>query len=64
MQSLVYTLKSFIDKNIFDLRETSVACAVGPSVNTLLIFSYKLNFCNLFEFPATKSTQKTISSTP
>jgi hypothetical protein len=36
--------------NIFDLRETSVACAVGPSVNTLLIFSYKPNFCNSFEF--------------
>jgi hypothetical protein len=42
---------------------TSVACAFGPSVNILrqLIFPSKPNFCNLFEFPATKkSTQKSI----
>ncbi len=47
-------------------RRTSVTCVVGPSVNTLrvqLIFLSKPNFCNLFEFPATKSTPKSISST-
>jgi len=36
-------------------------------VNTLraqLIFPSKTNFCNLFEFPITNSTQKSISSTP
>jgi hypothetical protein len=45
---------------------TSVVRAVGPSVNTLstqLIFPSKPNFCNLFEFLATKSTQKSMSST-
>jgi len=44
---------------------TSVASAVHPSGNTLraqLIFPSKPNFCNLFEFPATKSTQTSISS--
>jgi hypothetical protein len=49
------------------LKATSVACAVGPGVSTLraqLIFPSKLDFCNLFEFPATKSTKKSISSTP
>jgi hypothetical protein len=49
------------------LKATSVACAVGPGVITLraqVIFPSKLNFCNLFEFPATKSTQKSISFTP
>jgi hypothetical protein len=37
------------------------------NVNTLmaqLIFPFKPNFCNLFEFPATKSTKKSISFTP
>jgi hypothetical protein len=46
---------------------TSVVYAICPSVNTWrvqLIFPTKLNFCNLFEFLATKSIQKTISSTP
>jgi hypothetical protein len=41
--------------------KTIVACAVGPSVNTSraqLIFPFKPNFCNLFEFSTTKSTQK------
>jgi hypothetical protein len=35
-----------------------VACAIGPSVNTLkaqLIFPSKLNFCNFFEILTTKS---------
>ncbi len=44
----------------------SVACAVGPNVNTLraqLVLPSEPNFCNLFEFPATKSTQKSISFT-
>jgi hypothetical protein len=46
---------------------TSVACDIGPGVNTLraqLIFLSKPNFCNLFEFSATKFTEKEISSTP
>jgi hypothetical protein len=46
---------------------TNVACVVGPSVNiwrVQLIFPSKPNFCNLFEFPATKITQKSISFTP
>jgi hypothetical protein len=48
--------------------KTSVVCAVGPSMNTLraelIIFSFQTQFfCNLFQFPATKSTQKSISST-
>jgi hypothetical protein len=46
---------------------TNVACAVGPSVNILrveLIFPSKPNFCNLFEFPAKKFTQKSTSFTP
>jgi hypothetical protein len=37
------------------------------NVNTLraqLIFPLKLNFCNLFEFTTTRSTQKSISFTP
>jgi len=45
----------------------SVACAVGPSVNTLraqLILPSEPNFCNFFEFPATKSSQKSIFFTP
>jgi hypothetical protein len=40
---------------------TSVACALRSNVNTSraqLIFPSKLDFCNLFKFPATKSTQK------
>jgi hypothetical protein len=44
----------------------NVACAIGPSVNTLcvqLTFLFKPNFCNLFEFPTAKFTQKSISST-
>ncbi len=44
---------------------TSVACAVGSSVNTLraqLNFPSKPKFCNLFGFPGIKSTQKSISS--
>ncbi len=43
-----------------------VACAIGPSVNTLraqLILPSKPIFCNLFEFLTTKSTQKSISFT-
>jgi hypothetical protein len=39
-------------------KTTSVACAIGPSVNTLraqLNFPSKLNFCKLFEFLTTKS---------
>jgi hypothetical protein len=64
MQSFGLCIEILYRINIFDLRETSVACAVGPGVNTLLVFSHKPNFCNLFEFPATKSTQKSISSTP
>jgi hypothetical protein len=43
------------------------SCALGSSVNTLrdqLIFPSKLDFCNLFKFPATKSTQKSIFFTP
>ncbi len=46
---------------------TNVAYVVGPSVNTVraqLIFPSKPNFCNLFEFLATKSAQKSISFTP
>jgi hypothetical protein len=45
----------------------SVACVVGPSVNTLkvqVILPSEPNLCNLFESPATKSTQKSISFTP
>jgi hypothetical protein len=45
----------------------NVACDVGPTVNTLkaqLILPSKPNFCNLFEFPTTKSIQKSISFTP
>ncbi len=45
----------------------SVGCALGPGVNTSKaqqIFLSKPNFCNLFKSPATKSTQKSISSTP
>jgi hypothetical protein len=41
--------------------------ANGPSVNiprAQLIFPSKPKFCNLFEFSATKSTQKSLSSTP
>ncbi len=48
------------------ITSTTVAFVVGPSVNTVraqLIFPSKPNFCNLFEFPATKSTKKSISST-
>ncbi len=40
---------------------TSVACAIHPSVNRLraqLIFPSKPNFCNLYEFPTTKSIQR------
>ncbi len=65
------------------LIQTSVACAIGTSVNTFFYFSLKISnfddvnthtfraqlifpskpkFCNLFEFPATKSTQKSIPS--
>jgi hypothetical protein len=43
------------------LYPTSVACDVGPSVNTLkgqLIFPSKPNFCNLFEFLANKIHSK------
>ncbi len=46
---------------------TSVACDIGPGVNTLraqLICRSKPNFCNLFEFSATKFTEKEIPSTP
>jgi hypothetical protein len=46
---------------------TNVAYAVGPSVNALrvqLIFPSKPNFCNLFEFSATKFTQNSIYFTP
>jgi hypothetical protein len=42
----------------------SVAFAVGPSVNTLkaqLVLPSEPNFCNLFEYPTRKSTQKSIS---
>jgi peroxiredoxin family protein len=63
---------------------TSVACAIGPSVNTFLVFhilielkkklqcehiegstdfSFQTNFCNLFEFPATKFTKNNIFNT-
>jgi hypothetical protein len=51
----------------FSFIMTNVACVVGPSVNTLrvqLIFPCKPSFCNLFEFPKTKSIKKSISSTP
>jgi hypothetical protein len=47
--------------------KTSVGCALGSIVNTLraqLIFPSKPNFRNLFDFPATQSIQKSISSTP
>ncbi len=53
------TMHNFYSNN------TSVACVVAPSVNTLraqLIFPSKPNISNLFEFPTTKSTQKSISS--
>jgi hypothetical protein len=45
----------------------NVACAVGPSVNTLkaqLILPSEPNFCNLFEFPTINSIQKSIFFTP
>jgi hypothetical protein len=45
----------------------SVASPLGSSVNTLraqLILPSEPNFCNLFELPATKSTQKSIYFTP
>jgi hypothetical protein len=50
----------------FSLIITCVACAIGPSVNTLKtqpIFPSKDNFFNLFEF-LKKFTQKSVSSTP
>jgi hypothetical protein len=56
--------KMLIEMKIVCLNLYSLA--IGPSVNTLraqLIFPYKPNFCNLFQIPATKSTQKSISST-
>jgi hypothetical protein len=40
---------------------TSVAFAIGSNANTLrvqLIFPSKPNFCNFFEFQATKSIKK------
>jgi hypothetical protein len=64
---------------------TSVACAIGPSVNTFFIFqifrienlkiwqhskiegptdfSFQTQIFQFFKFPATKSAQKSISST-
>ncbi len=47
----------------FQSIDISVACVVGPSVNTLraqLIFPSGPNFCKLSEFPTTKFTQKII----
>jgi hypothetical protein len=49
------TMHNFYSNN------TNVACAVARNVNTLrvqLIFPSKPNISNLFEFPTTKSTQK------
>jgi hypothetical protein len=54
------TLKIFgLLLNIINI---SVACAIGPSVSKRIedstdFFGSKLNFCNLFELPATKFTQ-------
>jgi len=50
-------IHSLLNNNI------GVACAVDPSVNTLrgqtdFSFQTQFFFGNLFEFPATKSTQK------
>jgi hypothetical protein len=59
--------KMLIEMKIACLNLYDCSLSVGPSVNTLraqLIFPYKHHFCNFFEFPATKSTQKSISSTP
>jgi hypothetical protein len=65
------TKKNSLKKNIFQISFlanniiTSLACAIGPSVNTQLrsqlVFPSKPKFCNLFKFAATKSTKKTIS---
>ncbi len=48
------------------ISSTSVlACDLGPSVKGFADFSFQAQFfCNSFEFPSTKSTQKSISSTP
>jgi len=49
----------------FQSIDISGACVVGPSVNTLraqLIFPSRPNFCNLFEFLATKFPKKSIFS--
>jgi hypothetical protein len=44
LQSLVYVLKSFIEKTSFDLRETSVACAVGPKCEYITDFFIQTQF--------------------
>ncbi len=50
---------SYYSKN-YVLIVINVTCGIGPSVNTLKVqlnFLSKLNFCNLFEFIATKSIE-------
>jgi hypothetical protein len=53
--------------NFFFFTFSELKISKFGNVNSLraqLVFPSKPNFCNLFEFPAPKSTEKSISSTP